>query len=64
MPAGTGDGEEVEVVVDVAKDVQSGVMLEKQVHLNTNTPNILEHVGELHVLRIRSVPVKATLLLV
>lgn len=52
MPACARDGEEIEVVADVSQDVESGVVLEEQIHLDGNASNVLEHVGELHVLRV------------
>ena len=39
-------------------------MLEEKVHLNAYTANILEHVRELHIFRIRSETVKAAIILV
>ena len=52
MPAGAGDGEDVRVGAYIAKDLEGGVVLEKQIHLYTNAAYILEHIGKLHVLRV------------
>lgn len=59
MPSSTCNGEKVEFVIDVAQNIQGRMMLEEQVHLNTNTSNIFEHVGELHVLWVRSITIEA-----
>jgi hypothetical protein len=60
MPAGTRDGEQVLVIGYVAKDFKGGVVLKKKIHLNANSPNILEHVRELHIFGIRPKPVETT----
>ena len=52
VPAGAGDGEDVDVVADVAQDLERGVVLEEQVHFDADPADVLEHVGELHVLRV------------
>lgn len=52
MPACAGYSEEVRVVADVAEDVEGCVMLEKEVHLDADAADVLEHVGELHMLGI------------
>jgi hypothetical protein len=54
MPAGTSNSEQVKVVGDIAKYIDSCVMLEEQVHLYTDPANVLEHIGELHVLWVRA----------
>jgi hypothetical protein len=50
VPPSASDGEKIHVVADIAKDLKGGVVLEEQVHLNTESSNVLEHVGKLHVL--------------
>jgi hypothetical protein len=59
VPTGAGDGEKVVVVRDISEDLESGVMLEKKIHFHTNPTNVLEHVAELHVLRIGTKTVEA-----
>jgi hypothetical protein len=59
VPAGAGDGEKILIVADVAEDLQSGVMLEEQVHFYADAANVLEHIGELHVFRIRTEAIKS-----
>ena len=61
VPAGPGDGEEIHVVADIAEDLQCGVVLEKQIHLDSEPPDILEHVRELHVLGVRAEAIKSML---
>jgi hypothetical protein len=61
VPTSSGDGEEIHVVADVAEDLQCGVMLEEQIHLDSKSPNVLEHIGELHVLGVRAKAVKSVL---
>lgn len=58
MPTCASDGEKISIIGNVAKDFECGVMLEQEVHFDANTTNILEHVAELHVVRIRPKPVK------
>lgn len=53
VPSGPSDCEEVHVVADIAEDLERCVMLEEKIHLDTQPSNVLEHVGELHVFRIR-----------
>jgi hypothetical protein len=59
VPTSSSNCEKIHVIVDVAQYVDGGVVLEKEVHFNTNPSNILEHVGELHVIWVRSKPIKA-----
>jgi hypothetical protein len=59
MPAGSGDGEEIHVVADITEDLQCGVMLEEQIHLDSKPPDILEHIRELHVLGVRPKAIKS-----
>lgn len=50
MPAGSGNCEEVHVIADIAQDLKRCVVLEEQIHLDAQSSDVLEHVGELHVL--------------
>lgn len=59
MPTGAGNGEEISVVVDIAEDVEGRVVLEEEIHLDTDAANVLEHVGELHMLGIRAEAIEA-----
>lgn len=59
MPASTGDSEEIDIIVDIAEDVESSVVLEEEVHLDTDAADIFEHIRELHVLWIRAEAIKA-----
>lgn len=59
MPACAGYSEEVRVVADVAEDVEGCVMLEEEVHLDAYAADVLEHVGELHVLGIGAESIEA-----
>lgn len=59
VPSSACDCEEIHVVVHIAENFQGGVVLEEQVHLDTYPTDILEHVGELHVFRIRAKTVEA-----
>lgn len=52
MPAGAGDGEDVRVGAYIAKNLEVGVVLEKQIHFYTDAAYVLEHIGKLHVLRV------------
>jgi hypothetical protein len=52
VPACAGDCEEIVVCADVAKDVESCVVLEEQVHFDADAADVLEHVGELHMFRV------------
>ena len=54
VPACTRNGEKVHVVVDIPQDFQCRMVLEEQIHLDTQSSDVLEHVRELHVFRIRS----------
>lgn len=60
VPSGSCDSEEVVVVLNVAQDFKSGVMLEEEVHFDTDAADVLEHVGELHVIRVRAEAVKSS----
>lgn len=53
MPTCASDGEEIAFVGGGVEDVDGGVVLEKEVPVHGDAANVLEHVGELHVLRIR-----------
>ena len=59
VPTGPGDGEDIGVRADVAEDFEGGMVLEQEVHFNANSADVLEHIGELHVLGIRSKSVKS-----
>lgn len=59
MPACAGYSEEIHIVADVTEDVEGCVMLEEEVHLDADAADVLEHVRELHVLRIRAEPIEA-----
>lgn len=59
VPAGARDGEDVCVCADVAEDLKRGVVLKEEVGINADSADVLEHVGELHVLGIGSESVKA-----
>ena len=61
MPACTCNSEKVHVVVDISEDLQRRVVLEEQVHLDSEPPNILKHVRELHVLGVRAKAIKSML---
>lgn len=60
MPASSRNGEQILIIVHVSKNLQSGMMLEEEIHLDANPSNVLEHIGELHVLGIRAPTVKTT----
>lgn len=64
MPACAGDSEEVHVVANVAKDVKGCMVLEEEIHLDTDAADVLEHVRELHVLGIRAESIEAVDMLV
>lgn len=59
VPAGAGNGEDIGVCADVAEDFEGGVMLEEEVHFDADSADVLEHVGELHILGIGSESVKS-----
>ena len=59
MPTGTSDGEDVRVGSNIPENFKGSVMLEKEIHLNADAANILEHVGKLHVFRIGSKAIKS-----
>lgn len=59
VPAGAGDGEEVEGVVDVAEDVEGGVVLEEEVEFYAYAADVFEHGGELHVFGVGAEAVEA-----
>ena len=59
VPAGAGDGEDICVCADVAEDFKCCVMLEEEVHFYADSADVLEHVGELHILGIGSESVEA-----
>jgi hypothetical protein len=44
MPTRPRDGEKIYIGVDISQDVQRRMVLEEQIHLNTNAPDVLEHV--------------------
>jgi hypothetical protein len=44
VPACASDGEKVHVVVDIAEDIESCMVLEEKIHLDTNAANVFEHV--------------------
>ena len=58
MPTSTGNGKDIGVRANIAKDLERGVMLEQEVHFNTHSADVFEHVGELHVLRVRPKAIK------
>jgi hypothetical protein len=49
MPASTGDGKEIGFATDIAKELESGVVLKEKIHFDSDSSNVLEHVGELHI---------------
>jgi hypothetical protein len=59
VPASSSDSEEIHVIIDVAENVKSCVMLEEQVHFNTDAANVLEHIRELHMLGVRAEAIEA-----
>lgn len=59
VPAGARDGEDVYVCADIAEDFEGGVVLEEEVRIDADSADVLEHVGELHVLGIGPESVKA-----
>lgn len=59
VPPSASDCEKIHVVADIAEDLESGVVLEEQVHLDTESSNVLEHVGKLHVLWVRTEAIEA-----
>jgi hypothetical protein len=60
VPTSACDCEQIHIVVDVAKDLQCRVVLKEQIHLYAESSNVLEHVGELHVLGIRAKAIEAS----
>ena len=58
VPTGTCDGEDVRVCADVPKNLESSMMLEQEIHFYTDATDVLEHVRELHIFRVRSKAVK------
>jgi hypothetical protein len=50
MPTLTRDREQVNIVRHRSQNFECGVVLEEKVHLNTNPPDILDHMALLHVL--------------
>lgn len=59
MPTCASNGEEIDVIRDVPQNFERRMMLEKEIHLYANAANVLEHIAELHVFRIRSETVKS-----
>lgn len=59
MPAGASDRKKIDVIRNVAQDLECGVVLEQKIHLYANAANVLEHVAELHVFRVRSETVES-----
>ena len=59
VPACTGDGEQVQVVRDVSEDLKRRVVLEEKIHLDADAADVFEHVGELHVVRVRAESVES-----
>ena len=50
MPASASDGEDIRVRVDVTKNLEGSMMLEEEIHFYAYAANVLEHIGELHIL--------------
>jgi hypothetical protein len=59
MPPRTCNSEEIQIVVDVAENLDCGMMLEEQVHLNGYPPDVLENGRLLHVRGIRAEAIEA-----
>lgn len=59
MPAGAGDGEEVCVGGYVAQDLDGGVVLEEEVHLDRYPADVFEDGGLLHVVWVGTEAVEA-----
>lgn len=58
MPSSARDCEQISIVGNISKKLQRRMMLKKQVHLNANATDILEHVAELHVFGVGAKSVK------
>jgi hypothetical protein len=58
VPARASNREEINVVVDIAEDIKSGVVLKEEIHLNADTSDVLEHVRELHVFGVGAEAIK------
>lgn len=59
MPTSASDGEDVCVRSNIPENFEGSMVLEKEIHLNADAANILEHVGKLHILRIGSKAIKS-----
>lgn len=59
VPAGASDGEDVGIIGDIAENLKSGMMSEKEVRVDSDATNVLENVGELHIIGIRAEAVEA-----
>ena len=44
VPSGSSDCEQIHIVADIAENLKGSVMLEEQVHLDTESPDVLEHI--------------------
>lgn len=58
MPSRPCNSEEIQIVVDVAEDLDGSVVLEQQVHLNGYPPDVLENGRLLHIRGIRAEAIK------
>lgn len=62
MPARASDGEYVGICVDIAENLEGSMMLEEEIHFYAYAANVLEHIRELHVLRVRAKTVEAAII--
>ena len=49
VPTSASDCEDVGIITDVTQELEGSVMLEEEVHLDTDAADVLEHIGKLHV---------------
>ena len=64
VPTSASDGEDIGVIADITQDLEGSVVLEKEVHFDADTADILEHVGELHVFGIGPKAIEADLVVI
>ncbi len=61
MPTSAGDGKDVGICTDITQDLERRVMLKEKIHFYAYAADVLEHVGELHIFRIRAEAVEAVM---
>jgi hypothetical protein len=44
VPASASNSEKIHVIADIAEDIESCMVLEEKIHLDTNATNVFEHV--------------------